>query len=64
MIIFTLRSDVSKKVQVQQSKQKLLHDNTKPLRSFEVGDLVFVKPTTQMGTRESHQDYGTALLSS
>jgi len=41
-----------------------VHDNTKPLCSFEVGDLVFVKPITQMGTRESHQDHGTALLSS
>jgi len=43
MIILTLRSDVSRKVQVQQSKQKLVHGNTKPLCSFEVGDLVKCK---------------------
>ena len=38
-----LYPNISKKVQAQQIKQKLGHDNSKPLRSFELGDAVFVE---------------------
>ena len=38
-----LYPDLSQKVHKQQFKQKLAHDNTKPLRSFQVGDLVYAE---------------------
>ena len=38
-----LYPNISKKIQAQQIKQKLGHDNSKPLHSFELGDAVFVE---------------------
>jgi len=41
-----LYPDMSRKVQTQQLRQKLDHDNSKPLRTFGVGDLVFARDFT------------------
>ncbi len=38
-----LYPELSQKVQSQQLKQKRGHDNTKTLRSFQVGDFVFTE---------------------
>ena len=41
-----LYPDISRKVESQQFRQKLGHDNSKPLRSFQTGDLVYVENFT------------------
>ena len=38
-----LYPDISQKVESQQLKQKLSHDNAKPVRSFQVDDLVYAE---------------------
>lgn len=38
-----LHPDLAKKVEDKQGKQKKYHDNTKPLRVYSVGDLVYAK---------------------
>ena len=37
---------ISQKVQTQQSKQKQGHDNTRPLRTFKVGDYIYAENFT------------------
>ena len=46
-----LYPDMPLKVQAQQLKQKLAHDKSKPLRSFEDGDLVFAENFTSSPPR-------------
>ena len=58
--------DMPLKVQAQQLKQKLAHDKSKPLRSFEDDDPVFAENftcTAKVATRKGSQSDWPSLLS-